>query len=124
MVYRAQAGNWDDSPWITAGCISPRFAGCAIVAREPTLQPTWIGNENRARLAARRPRDPAWARDLREQCLVAGVPFSFKQWGGRNKKAAGRELDGRLWDERPEARAQRQGRRVVGEPPALDTRGG
>lgn len=48
-----------------------------------------------------RPMDPAWARDLREQCRRAKVPFFFKQWGGRNKKQAGRVLDGRTWDEMP-----------------------
>ena len=36
----------------------------------------------------------AWARDLRDQCAAAGVPFFFKQWGGRTPKANGRELDG------------------------------
>jgi hypothetical protein len=29
------------------------------------------------------------------------VPFFFKQWGGWNKKAAGRILDGRTYDEMP-----------------------
>lgn len=28
-----------------------------------------------------RPMHPAWARDLRDQCAVAGTPFMFKQWG-------------------------------------------
>jgi len=28
-----------------------------------------------------RPMHPHWARDLREQCAAAGVPFMFKQWG-------------------------------------------
>ncbi|KVN62740.1 phage Gp37/Gp68 family protein [Burkholderia anthina] len=28
-----------------------------------------------------RPMHPEWARDLRDQCAVAGVPFLFKQWG-------------------------------------------
>jgi protein gp37 len=28
-----------------------------------------------------RPMDPAWARQLRDQCQAAGVPFHFKQWG-------------------------------------------
>jgi len=31
----------------------------------------------------------------------AGVPFFFKQWGGTNKKKAGRVLEGRTWDEMP-----------------------
>jgi protein gp37 len=48
-----------------------------------------------------RPMDPAWATDLRDQCRRAGVPFFFKQWGGKNKKKAGRLLEGRTWDEMP-----------------------
>ncbi len=48
-----------------------------------------------------RPMDPDWARLIREQCRAWGVPFFFKQWGGRTPKAGGRELDGRTWDEMP-----------------------
>lgn len=48
-----------------------------------------------------RPMDPAWARDIRDQCNTAGVAFFFKQWGGRTPKANGRHLDGRTWDEYP-----------------------
>lgn len=72
-----------------------------------------------------RPMHPDSARSLRDQCTAAGVSFFFKQWGewlpagqdgapGDNqvlncldceirvgKKAAGRLLDGRVWDERP-----------------------
>jgi len=48
-----------------------------------------------------RPMDAAWARDLRDQCRRGRVPFFFKQWGGKNKKQAGRVLDGRTWDEMP-----------------------
>lgn len=73
-----------------------------------------------------RPMRPEWARSLRNQCQVAGVPFLFKQWGSHrwvehsaydhetqcwvadgiepqrvSKKLAGRELDGRTWDEYP-----------------------
>jgi protein gp37 len=51
-----------------------------------------------------RPMDPAWVIDIRDQCQRAGVPFFFKQWGGANKKRAGRMLDGRTWDEVPAAR--------------------
>ena len=43
-----------------------------------------------------------WARSVRDQCQAAGVPFLFKQWGGVNKKKAGRLLDGRTWDEFPD----------------------
>lgn len=99
-----------------------------------------------------RPMHPEWARSLRDECVAAGVPFLFKQWGGWalkgvapdvaitraedfgvlaldgdwyeghtgwngraedrdtgeayvlrvGKKAAGRVLDGRTWDEVPD----------------------
>ena len=45
---------------------------------------------------------PEWVVDIRDQCLVQKVPFFFKQWGGVNKKKAGRLLDGRTWDEMPQ----------------------
>jgi protein gp37 len=68
-----------------------------------------------------RPMHLEWARSLRDQCQAAGVPFLFKQWGSFRpnggadeavgvplveivrvgKKAAGRHLDGRTWDEVP-----------------------
>jgi protein gp37 len=48
-----------------------------------------------------RPLDRNWVTDLRDQCQQARVPFFFKQWGGVRKKTAGRELDGRTWDEMP-----------------------
>jgi protein gp37 len=52
-----------------------------------------------------RPLEQDWVRDIRDQCQRAGVPFFFKQWGGMRKKAAGRELDQRLWDEMPSVHA-------------------
>lgn len=48
-----------------------------------------------------RPLDLEWARVLRDQCAVAGVPFFFKQVGGYTPKAGGRLLDGKTWDEYP-----------------------
>lgn len=48
-----------------------------------------------------RPMEESWALDILGQCQRAGVAFFFKQWGGRNKKMAGRLLDGRTWDEMP-----------------------
>ena len=48
-----------------------------------------------------RPMEPQWVRAIRDRCVARGVPFFFKQWGGVNKKKAGRELDGRVWDELP-----------------------
>lgn len=49
-----------------------------------------------------RPMEADWVRDVRDQCAVAAVPFFFKQWGGTNKKKAGRELDGQTYDAMPE----------------------
>jgi protein gp37 len=45
-----------------------------------------------------------WVVDLRAQCRRAKVPFFFKQWGGKNKKRAGRTLEGRTWDEMPQVK--------------------
>jgi len=45
-----------------------------------------------------RPMEQAWVVEIREQCLAASVPFFFKQWGGTNKKKAGRLLNGRTWE--------------------------
>lgn len=83
-----------------------------------------------------RPMHPDWARSLRDQCQDAGVPFFFKQWGARapsnrgrldskklvtpscigepvqkfGKKLAGRELDGKIWDQYPYMRGQNDDR--------------
>lgn len=69
-----------------------------------------------------RPMHPDLARSLRDQCVEAGTAFHFKQWGEyawaeridgdpstltayrAGKKAAGRLLDGRTWDQMPEQR--------------------
>jgi protein gp37 len=48
-----------------------------------------------------------WVIDIRDQCLARDIPFFFKQWGGINKKANGRILGQRTWDERP-GRAMRR----------------
>lgn len=57
-----------------------------------------------------RPSQIEWIRGIRDTCVAAGVPFHFKQWGEHGadlvrigKKAAGRELDGRTWDQFPTA---------------------
>jgi protein gp37 len=48
-----------------------------------------------------RPVQESWILEIRDQCQEAGAAFFFKQWGGQNKKRAGRLLDGRTWDEIP-----------------------
>lgn len=102
----------------SAGCMEPEFSGLDWVI---------VGGESGPDA---RPMHPDWARQLRDQCTEDGVPFFFKQWGewrplagnecaqvgdewpsdtwGQmsrrvGKKAAGRELDGRTWDEYPTA---------------------
>jgi protein gp37 len=52
-----------------------------------------------------RPMDEEWVLDIRNQCQRASVAFFFKQWGGVNKKKAGRLLQGRTYDEMPKAGA-------------------
>jgi protein gp37 len=49
-----------------------------------------------------RPMQKEWVVSVRDQCQSAGLPFFFKQWGGTRKKAAGRQLDGRTYDEFPQ----------------------
>ena len=44
-----------------------------------------------------------WVLSIKRQCHRSGVPFFFKQWGGVRKKRAGRELEGRTYDEMPTA---------------------
>lgn len=50
--------------------------------------------------------NPDWVLDIQEQCEKAGSAFFFKQWGGKNKKANGRLLNGRTYDEMPEIELQ------------------
>jgi len=52
-----------------------------------------------------RPMAKEWVRDLRDRCRGEGIPFFFKQWGGVRKKIAGREIDGRTWDEFPPSKS-------------------
>jgi protein gp37 len=48
-----------------------------------------------------RPMQEDWVVSIRDQCRTAEVPFFFKQWGGTNKKAAGRMLQGAHYDQMP-----------------------
>lgn len=64
-----------------------------------------VGGESGPRA---RPMRAEWAESVRRQCLKADVAFFFKQWGAwgadgqkRSKKANGRVLSGRSWDEMP-----------------------
>lgn len=51
-----------------------------------------------------------WAWSIRDQCIESMTPFFFKQWGEFSevgylcgKKKAGRELDGQIWEQYPDA---------------------
>jgi len=43
-----------------------------------------------------------WVLDIKNQCVSAGVPFFFKQWGGVNRKENGCSLNGKKWEQMPE----------------------
>jgi len=57
-----------------------------------------VGGESGPRARAM---DPGWVIEIRANCRRHGAAFFFKQWGGTNKHATGRELDGQTWDELP-----------------------
>jgi protein gp37 len=55
-----------------------------------------------------RPMQQEWAIGIQDLCRRDNVAFFFKQWGGVNKKAAGRVLNGQTWDAMPTAKLDRQ----------------
>jgi protein gp37 len=84
-------------------------AAIRFVSIEPLLAPIgklpldgvhWVivGGESGPK---HRPIKIDWVRDIKKQCLAAGVPFFFKQWGGLTPKSGGRILDGKTWDQMP-----------------------
>jgi protein gp37 len=83
---------------------SVRFLSCEpLIGPLPTLNLTdihWaiVGGESGPRS---RPMLPEWVGQIQRQCHESDVAFFFKQWGGRNKKATGRELNGRTYDAMP-----------------------
>jgi protein gp37 len=115
--------QWTENVWMGVSVESAKYAyridhlrqtGACVkfLSLEPLLGPLpdlnldgidWVivGGESGPRA---RPMDPEWVVDIRDQCISAGVPFFFKQWGGVNKKRAGRLLEGRIWDEMPKGK--------------------
>jgi protein gp37 len=57
-----------------------------------------VGGESGPRA---RPMDSAWVDEIADMCATSGAAFFFKQWGGKNKKMAGRSYRGRTWDDLP-----------------------
>jgi protein gp37 len=105
----------------TSRIVHLQKANCSVrfLSVEPLIAPLgqidltgihWVivGGESgpRARLM-----NPSWVAEIRDQCLAAGVPFFFKQWGGRSPKANGRMLDGREWNQFPKTK-RRSGAQV------------
>ena len=84
-------------------------AGVRFLSIEPLIAP--VGKLDLSRIDwvivggesghGARPMNPEWAIDIRDQCIVAHVPFFFKQWGGRSPKTGGRLLEGREWNQFP-----------------------
>ena len=112
--------EWPDNVWmgvsiesekycVRAGLLRKTEARVKFLSLEPLLGPLpsldlsgidWVivGGESGP---GARPMREEWVRDIHALCRKAGVPFFFKQWGGVNKKAAGRMLRGRTYDEMP-----------------------
>jgi protein gp37 len=114
--------NWTHNIWMGVSVETPevthritelrriRKARVKFLSVEPLLGPIprlplseidWVivGGESGP---GARPMKPEWVRQIRNRCRQSEVPFFFKQWGGVNKKATGRILDGRTWDDLPE----------------------
>jgi len=49
-----------------------------------------------------RPIQEAWPWGILKQCRERGIPFNFKQWGGKKKIKNNRLLRGQVYDEYPE----------------------
>ena len=112
--------NWTPNIWLGVSIESGRWlrrlealrltsAKTRFLSLEPLLGPLpnldlsgvdWVITGGESGPGAR-PMDPDWVREIRDNCVSRDVPFFFKQWGGTNKKRAGRVLDGRTWDEMP-----------------------
>ena len=92
-------------------CAAP--AGVRFLSIEPLIAPVgaleltgidWVivGGESGPRA---RPVQPAWVREVRDQCARQAVAFFFKQWGGHRPSSGGRLLDGREWNGFPSRRS-------------------
>jgi protein gp37 len=120
MLNLSQRLNWTDNIWMGVTAEESDYifrieqlrltdAHIKFVSLEPLLGPMthlplngidWVivGGESGPRA---RPIHHHWVTEIRDQCSRASIAFFFKQWGGFNKKKAGRQLDGRIWNEMP-----------------------
>jgi protein gp37 len=124
LLALSESLEWMPNIWMGVSVESRKYAvridhlrqtGARIkfLSLEPLLSPLgkldlsgidWVivGGESGPRA---RPMDPAWAREVRDQCIASNVPFFFKQWGGKRKSRTGRVLDGRTWNGFPRSPA-------------------
>ena len=79
--------------------VEPLLRAVDLSAYLPSIQWVIVGGESGRRA---RPMREEWALRIRDDCAATGIPFFFKQWGGRTSKSGGRELGGRHWDEMPD----------------------
>jgi len=80
------------------GWLNPNSETDLIINKTPQLDWIVMGGESGSNA---RPMHPNWVRCVRNTCIVAGVPFWFKQWGPRGK---GNLIDGEKWEQLPEGR--------------------
>ena len=109
LIRRSAPSSLGGSAWRLLTFRDATFVQRRFLSCEPMLGPLhelnlegigWViaGGESGPNC---RPMHLDWACSLRDMCKDAEVPFFFKQWGGRTPKAAGRELDGVVWNEMP-----------------------
>jgi protein gp37 len=118
--YGERIGGFPDNVWLGVSVEDSRFrfridhlrqtmARVRFLSIEPLIGPVgtlnlhgihWVivGGESGP---SHRPLNIQWGREVRDQCLGAGVSFFFKQVGGRTPKSGGRKLDGREWNQYP-----------------------
>ena len=109
-------------PYLAKTPAAVRFLSCEPLLGPLDLSP-WVSSIHWVIVGGEsghhaRPLDPMWVLAMRDQATSAGIAFHFKQWGEwksldgimrrMGKKAAGRILEGRFWDQLPaEHRVQR-----------------
>jgi protein gp37 len=119
---------WPENLWMGVSVETPKYytrihdlskvpAAVRFLSLEPLLAPLprlplrsidWviIGGESGP---GAREMKREWVLQIRRQCRDRDIPLFFKQWGGVHKKAAGRVLDGRTYNEMPTPRLRQRG---------------